>query len=90
MILLLSLINAAAEIYVYVLILRAFLSWIMPNGDNYFFYLLWRFTEPFLQKIRAYLPVSGLGIDLSPIIAIILIKVVVQQFLISLLIRLFV
>lgn len=90
MILLLKIIYYSSELFVYVLILRAVLSWFPVARNNYFFYLTYRITEPILYKIRDIIPSIGVGVDISPIIAILLVKIVIQQFLINILVKLFI
>ena len=68
------------DIYIWLLIAAAVLSWLIAfnvvNTRNQFVGMvgdfLWRITEPVLRPIRAILPNLG-GIDLSPVIVILLI-----------------
>lgn len=56
------------------IIIRALVSWVNPDPYNTIVQLLYKVTEPILYPIRKLLP-FGLqsGIDLSPIIAILII-----------------
>lgn len=76
------------RVLVWLIIIRALLSWVRLSGK--FWYDLQRtleaLTEPVLAPIRNALPSMG-GIDLSPVIAIILLQVV-ERLLFSLLVRL--
>ena len=73
----LMLIDRIIDIYVWVIILSAVLSWLVAfdiiNMRNRFVYLvgdaLNRITEPVYQPIRRFLPDMG-GLDLSPLIVI--------------------
>ena len=58
------------DLYSLIIIIRAVLSWF--SGSNYNPVVLWiaRVTDPFLNNIRRMIPTAGLGIDISPIIAI--------------------
>ena len=75
-----NLIVAALQIYVWCLIISIVLSWLVAfkviNTSNRFVYLvgdfLYRITEPALGRIRRFLPNMG-GVDLSPIVLILLI-----------------
>jgi YggT family protein len=74
------LINTILQLYIWVLIIQAILSWLIAfnvvNTYNRFVYTLHdtmnRLTEPLLRPIRRILPNLG-GIDVSPIILIVLI-----------------
>lgn len=71
------------DLYVYLLIASAILSWLIAfnvvNTRNQFVAavaeFLYRITEPALAPIRRFMPSLG-GIDLSPIILILLIVLV--------------
>lgn len=57
--------------------LRALLSWVRPDPSNPLVQALDAITEPILQPIRQVMPRFG-GIDLSPLVAIILLSVIAQ------------
>jgi len=74
---LITLIDVVFEIYIWLLIASAILSWLVAfnviNTQNKFVYtvmnFLWRVTEPALRPIRKIMPNLG-GVDISPIILI--------------------
>ena len=74
-----TLIDTAITIYIYLLVASAILSWLMAfnvvNVQNKVIYtavsLLYRVTDPVLRPIRRIVPNLG-GIDISPIILILL------------------
>jgi YggT family protein len=76
---LLWLISTLIEIYIWLLIAQAVLSWLLAFGivNRYNRVIamvgdmLWRITEPALRPIRSVLPDLG-GIDISPVILILL------------------
>jgi YggT family protein len=76
---LLNLIDTVIQLYIYVLIAAAVLSWLIAfnvvNTRNQFVAMiadvLWRLTEPVLAPIRRILPNLG-GLDLSPVVLILL------------------
>jgi YggT family protein len=82
---LLWLINTVIELYIWVLIAGAILSWLVAfqvvNTRNRFVYsigdFLHRITEPALAPLRRFLPNLG-GIDISPL-ALILLLLFAQQ-----------
>jgi YggT family protein len=73
------LIDTILNLYIWVVILSAILSWLVTfnvvNTRNRFVYLagdlLHRLTEPALRPIRRIIPLVG-GIDLSPVVLILL------------------
>ena len=77
---LLSLISTVIQIYIYILIAGAVLSWLIAfnvvNTRNQFVAMvadfLYRITEPVLAPIRNLMP-NLRGIDLSPVILILII-----------------
>lgn len=71
----LTFINILSTVLVIAVIIRALLSWFMPNDSTGLSRILNDVTEPVLQPIRRVLPPVS-GIDFSPIIALILIQLV--------------
>jgi YggT family protein len=70
----------ALDIYMWVIIIRALLSWVNPDPFNPMVRLLGRLTDPVLDPIRRLVPTKSLGLDLSPLIAVLAI-VFAKQFL---------
>ena len=68
--------------YYWIIIVRAVISWVNPDPWNPIVQFLHRVTEPALAPIRRFLPTWRLGIDFSPLVAI-LIVIFVQQFLVG-------
>jgi YggT family protein len=76
---LLWLIDQVIEIYIFLLIASAILSWLVAFGvvNSYNRFVntasefLWRITEPALRPIRRFLPNLG-GLDISPLVLILL------------------
>lgn len=66
----------ALNLYAWVIIARALVSWLNPDPRNPLVRLLHQATEPVLRPLRQILSPSGIGgIDISPILAIVLIQV---------------
>ena len=73
------LISQIIEVFIWLLILQAILSWLITFGVintnsnivNMIGNFLYKITEPLLKHIRNFLPDLG-GIDVSPLILIIL------------------
>lgn len=61
-------------LYMWIVIIRALLSWVNPDPWNPIVQFLTRVTEPVLYTIRRRIPFSFVGgVDFSPIIAILII-----------------
>lgn len=61
------------NIYMWVIIIRALISWVNPDPYNPIVQILIRMTEPVLRPVRKLVPPYKIGIDLSPLIAILII-----------------
>jgi YggT family protein len=57
----------------WIIIIRALLSWVNPDPYNPIVQFLTRVTEPVLRPVRKLVPAYRLGIDLSPLIVILII-----------------
>ena len=78
--------DIALSAYMWILIIRAVLSWVNPDPYNPIVQFLVRSTEPVLRPVRRLLPLAG-GIDFSPLV-VILGLVFLQQFLVPSLLQL--
>ena len=72
-----NLIVALATILDYILtianwliIIRALLSWVNPDPYNTIVQFLYKITEPMLAPFRRLVPAYSIGIDVSPIFAL--------------------
>ena len=63
-----------ARILNFAILIRVLLSWISVGPNNALVIFIYEITEPILAPIRRLMPSLG-GLDLSPIIALILIQV---------------
>jgi YggT family protein len=68
--------------YMWLIIIRALLSWVNPDPWNPIVQFINRVTEPILAPIRRRVPSWRMGIDLSPLVAILAIYFV-QWFLVG-------
>ncbi len=75
--------DTALTIYLWIIIVRALLSWVNPDPFNPIVRFLYGVTEPVLYRIRRIIPPIG-GLDLSPLVAILAIEFL-KQFLIPVL-----
>ena len=60
------------NIYMWIVIARALISWVNPDPYNPIVNFLYRATEPVLCRVRRIIPDLG-GIDLSPLIVLLII-----------------
>lgn len=68
------------EIYMWIVIARAVISWVNPDPYNPIVRFLYKATEPVLSRVRRVLPDLG-GLDLSPLVVLLAI-VFLQNFLV--------
>jgi len=68
-----TILHTVLEIYMWVIIVRALISWVNPDPYNPIVQFLQRVTDPVLYQIRKRLGMGSMGFDFSPIIAILLI-----------------
>ncbi len=67
------LIISILDIYALLILIRAVLSWFVRDYGNQLYRILIKVTEPVLAPLRRVLP--RMGIDLSPMVAIVLIQI---------------
>ena len=67
------LIELALSLLFWAIFIRAILSWVQPNPYNPVVRFLDRVTDPILRPLQRHLPLLG-GIDLSPLVAMLLIE----------------
>jgi len=78
------LVNFALWAYMWIIIIRALLSWVNPDPYNPIVRFLHQVTEPVLRPIRLRLP-RQMGVDLSPLVVILIIyflQYFLQEFLV--------
>ena len=63
-------INWVLQIYMWIIIARAILSWVSPDPYNPIVRFIHNITEPVLYQVRKRIPVMMGGIDFSPIIVL--------------------
>ena len=77
--------DIALSIYMWIIIIAALITWVNPDPYNPIVRFLYKATEPVLKPIRRRLNL-GIGIDISPVI-VILIIIFLQSFLIKTLVE---
>lgn len=74
-------IETLLNIYMWIIIARAIISWVNPDPYNPIVSFLYRATEPVLFRVRRVIPHMG-GIDLSPLLVLLAIFFL-QKFVVS-------
>lgn len=64
-----NILGIAITILYWLILIRALISWVNPDPYNPIVQFLYKATEPFLYPIRRMLGTYNIGIDISPIIA---------------------
>ncbi len=79
-----SVLNMVLSLYMWIIIIRAILSWVSPDPYNPIVRFLHAATDPVLDKVRQFLPFPTVygGIDLTPI-AVFVIIIFLQSFLVQ-------
>ncbi len=78
------LIDLAFDIYIFIVVARALISWVSPDPYNPIVRFLHNATDPVLYRLRRLLPFSTGSIDFSPMILIFLLFIL-QGFLVNML-----
>jgi len=79
----LTVVISVVVLYKWVIIIAAILTWVKPDPYNPIVQLLYRVTEPAYALVRKYIPTVFGGMDLAPII-VILVLIFLETFLKSL------
>lgn len=75
-------IDIGLSIYMWLIIARAILSWVNPDPYNPLVRFLYNVTEPVLAFFRRLIPLQYGGLDLAPL-AVLLVIVFLQKFLVT-------
>lgn len=78
-----TLLDMVLTLYMWIIIIRALISWVNPDPYNPIVQFLYRATDPVLNRVRRILPAMG-GIDFSPLVVLFAIIFVKQALLTSL------
>ncbi len=82
-----KIIDIALTAYMWIIVIRAVLSWVNPDPYNPIVRFITQITEPVMDRVRRWIPLRGMGIDFSPMI-ILLAIVFLQSFLVPSLMQL--
>ena len=81
-----NLVNLILLAYMWIIIARAILSWVNPDPYNPIVRFLFRVTEPVLRPVRDRLPTFQMGLDLSPMV-VLLVVYFLKEFIVPMLYR---
>lgn len=77
-----SVLQIVLSVYMWIIVIRALISWVNPDPYNPIVQFLRAATDPVLYRVRRWIPVNFGGIDFSPLIVIVGI-VFLQSFLVQ-------
>lgn len=77
-----TVLDMVLEVYKWIVIIAALLSWVNPDPYNPIVQFLRKVTEPVFYPIRRMMGGYGLGIDLSPLVVLVII-IFLQAFLVA-------
>jgi len=77
---LIMLVSLTIQIYSFLILIRVLLSWVNPNPyrptlDHPIIRTLNQITDPFLEPFRRLIPPIGGAIDISPVVALIVLEI---------------
>jgi len=81
-----DIVSLAFQVYIFIVIARALISWVNPDPYNPIVRFLYSATEPVLALMRRYLPLQFSGIDLSPI-ALLFALTIVEKILLNIIVQ---
>lgn len=82
-----QILSMAINIYIWIVIIAALITWVRPDPYNPIVQILYKLTEPLYAKIRKVIPTLIGGIDIAPIIVILALQFI-NLFVVKLLLRL--
>ncbi|WP_026943649.1 YggT family protein [Helicobacter rodentium] len=82
-----QILSMVINIYIWIVIIAALITWVRPDPYNPIVQILYKLTEPLYAKIRKVIPTLIGGIDIAPIIVILALQFI-NLFIVKLLLRL--
>ncbi len=81
-----DIVSLVFQVYIFIVIARALISWVNPDPSNPIVRFLYSATEPVLALMKRYLPLQFSGIDLSPI-ALLFALTIVEKILLNIIVQ---
>ncbi len=72
---LISIISVLFSLYQFLILIRVLLSWVNVSPYSPWVQALYRVTEPVLQPLRRLIPPIGGTLDISPVVAMIVLEI---------------
>ena len=82
--LLFFIVSGAATVLEWLIIIRVILSWVNPNHYNPLIVQIYKLTDPLLKPFQGLISPHKIGIDLSPVFALLAVKLAEKVLLIFL------
>ena len=82
-----QLVNLVFQLYIFIVVARALVSWVGPDPYNPLVRFLYKATDPVLDRLRRLLPLQFGGVDLSAV-ALLLALYVAKDLLLNLIVHL--
>lgn len=79
-----NILSIIVNVYTWIVIAAALISWVKPDPSSPVVQLLYRLTDPIYSFIRRYIKTEFNGIDFAPLIVLLALQLI-DQFLIRLL-----
>lgn len=79
-----NILSIIVNVYTWIIIAAALVSWVKPDPSSPIVQLLYRLTDPVYSFIRRYIKTEFNGIDFAPLIVLLALQLI-DQFLIRLL-----
>lgn len=71
-----GIVHSLLTVYTWIVIIGALLTWVRPDPYNPIVQIIYRLTEPAYRAVRKIMPTVFNGLDLAPIILIVLLNVI--------------
>lgn len=71
-----GIVHSLMTVYIWIVIIGALLTWVRPDPYNPIVQIIYRLTEPAYRLVRRVMPTVFNGLDLAPLIIIILLQVI--------------
>lgn len=71
-----GIVHSLLTVYIWILIIGALLSWVRPDPYNPIVQIIYRLTEPAYTLVRRLMPTVFNGLDLAPLILIVILNVI--------------
>lgn len=71
-----GIVHSLLTVYIWVVIIGALLTWVRPDPYNPIVQIIYRLTEPAYRLVRRLMPTVFNGLDLAPVILIVLLNVI--------------